>query len=197
MCISSMRTLWASCILSMLLASSAFAERLDAVAAVVNGQAVTCYEVELAEQALRDQLNQKQGEKLASTALPSGDELYERALDSRVMRALTQQEAQQLDIKISAAEINAAIADVEKRNKLQVGQLVEVLQAQGVDVGTYRDNLKDRLRNNRLMSLAVRAQLNVTVGSMREYDRKHVQDPKAGREVRIADLLLALRAQQN
>ncbi|MDX8383777.1 MAG: SurA N-terminal domain-containing protein, partial [Ghiorsea sp.] len=190
-----MNRLWVSCLLSMLVASSAFAERLDAIAAVVNGQAVTCYEVDLAEQALRGQLRQQQGGQAANAALPSGDELYERALDSRVMRALQQQEAQLLDIKISAAEINAAIADVEKRNKLQVGQLVEVLQAQGVDMGTYRDNLKDRLLNNRLMSLAVRAKLSVTEESMREYYRKHLQNPQAVREVRISQLFVSLPAE--
>ncbi len=162
--------------------------RLDAVAAVVNGQAVTCFEVDNAKEALSKQL------QLSGGSLPDDETLHDRALDSRVMRALQYQEAQKLDLIISDAEIDAAIADVEKRNQLEPGQLASVLKAQGVDMETYRETIEDKLLNTRLINIAVRSKLNVSQESIREYYRKHLKNPKAVREVRISQLFIALPA---
>ena len=173
-------------LLSFTMVSPAFAERLDAVAAVVNGQAVTCYEVGLAQDALKQQLTQQGGE------LPDEKTLHQRALDSRVMRELQYQEAEKLELKIQPEEVDAAIADVEKRNKLEPGQLEAVLKAQGIDMEAYRETLQDSLLNSRLVNLAVRSKLNVSEESMREYFRKHMQNPKPVREVRISQLFVML-----
>ncbi len=182
-----MKAMWL-CWLS-LIAVQVQAEQLDAIAATVNGQAVTCYEVNLAQQALHGQLTKQGG------VLPEKDVLYARALDARIMRTLQHQEAQQLDMKVMPAEVEAAIADVEKRNNLQPGQLEAVLKAQGVDMATYRENLADQLLNNRLMNVVVRSKLSVSDEAKREYYRKHLKNPKAVREVRVAQLFIALPSQ--
>jgi len=164
------------------------AERLDALAAIVNGEAVTCYEVHNTKESLKKQLRQQK------STLPAEDVLYQRALDTRVMRVLQHQEAQKLQLHIEDAEIAAAIADVESKNKLQPGQLKEVLEAQGVDMISYRETLEDRLLSSRLINLVVRSKLTISEESMREYYRKHLQNPKAVREVRLAQLFLAVEA---
>ncbi|WP_232507773.1 peptidylprolyl isomerase [Ghiorsea bivora] len=173
----------------MFVSAPAYAERLDAIAAVVNGEVVTCYEVEQAEKTLKDQLVQQ------GIALPSDSVIYQRSLDARVMRALQHQEAQNLEIKVGAEEVEAAMADVEKRNKLEPGQLESVLRAQGIDVDNYRQTLKDRLLNSRLMNIAVRSKISISEEAMREYYRKHLKNPKPAREVRVAQLFIALPAE--
>jgi len=173
----------------MFVSAPVHAERLDAIAAVVNGEVVTCYEVGQAEKALKEQLVQQ------GIALPSDDVIYQRSLDARVMRALQHQEAQKLEIKVSAEEVAAAMADVEKRNKLEPGQLESVLRAQGIDVDNYRRTLKDRLLNTRLMNIAVRSKINISEEAMREYFRKYLKNPKPVREVRVAQLFIALPAE--
>ncbi len=165
-----------------------YAERLDAIAAVVNGEVITCYEVETAIQSLQKQLQQ------TGAFIPSETVLYERALDSRIQRTLQLHEAQALGIHITSEEVDAAMADVEKRNNLQPGQLAEVLQAQGIDVETYRETLKDRILNGRLVTAAVRSKLSVSDEAKREYYRKHLKDPKPVREVRTSQMFIALPA---
>lgn len=165
------------------------AERLDAIAAVVNGVAVTCYEVDVAKEALQQQLQQK------GVDLPGDAVLFEKARDARVMRTLQQQEAQQLELKISPEEVDAAIKDVEKRNNLQPGQLESALKAQGMDMRTYRENLKDRLLNTRLINIAVRSKVNISEEAMREYYRKNLKDPKPVREVRLSQIFVAMPAE--
>jgi peptidyl-prolyl cis-trans isomerase SurA len=173
----------------MFVSAPAYAERLDAIAAVVNGEVVTCYEVGEAEKALKDQLV-KQG-----IALPSEDVIYQRSLDARVVRALQHQEAKKLEIKVGAEEVAAAMADVEKRNKLEPGQLESVLKAQGIDVDDYHRTLKDRLLSTRLMNIAVRSKISISEEAMREYYRKHLKNPEPVREVRVAQLFIALPAE--
>jgi len=175
-------------LLVCLYAQTAAAEKLDAIAAVVNGEVITCYEVATAAEGLEAQLKQSSGQ------VPSKDALFERALDSRIQRTLQYQEAQKLGLKVSPEEVNAAMADVEKRNNLQPGQLLEVLKAQGMDVETYKETVKDRILNSRLMNVAVRANLKVSEEAMREYYRKNLKDPKAVREIRTSQMFIAIPA---
>jgi len=177
-----------SAMMVMILAGQAHAERLDAVAAVVNGEAITCSEVEAAYQGLKTQL-QAQG-----VAALSEEVMRQRAIDSRVMRTLQYQEAQSLEMKVSPAEVDAAIAEVETRNNLQPGQLQAALKAQGVDMDSYRETLEDKLLNGRMINVAVRSKINISEEAMREYYRKYLEDPQPVREVRIAQVFVALPA---
>jgi len=176
-------------ILLMSLALPVHAGRMDAIAAVVNGEVVTCYEVQQAEQALKEQLVQQ------SIALPAENVIYQRSLEARIMRTLQHQEAQDLELKVGAEEVAAAMADVEKRNRLEPGQLESVLEAQGIDVETYKQTLKDRLLSTRLMNIAVRSKISISEEAMREYYRKHLKNPKPVREVKVAQLFISLPAE--
>jgi len=176
-------------ILLMTVALPVHAERMDAIAAVVNGEVVTCYEVQQAEQTLKEQLLQQ------GITLPAEDVIYQRSLEARVMRTLQYQEAQGLELKVGAEEVAAAMADIEKRNRLESGQLESVLRAQGIDVENYRQTLKDRLLTTRLMNIAVRSKINISEEAMREYYRKHLKNPKSVREVRVAQLFISLPAE--
>ncbi len=169
-------------------ATLAHAERIDAIAAIVNGGVVTCHEVQEAEAELKTQLAQQQ------VALPDAQTLYQRALDARIMRILQQQEAEKLGLHIGDEEVKAAMADIEKRNNLEPGQLVQVLQAQGMDIAQYKQTLKDRLLTTRLLNLAVRSKISISEESMREYYRKHLKNPKPVREVRVSQVFIALPA---
>ena len=185
-----MKKLYGMMIVAALLldAHMAAAERLDAIAAIVNGEVVTCYEVEMAADGLAKQLQQ------SGAKLPSRDELFQRALDSRIQRVLQYQEAQQLGLKVSPEEVKAAMEDVERRNNLREGQLVDVLKAQGIDVETYKETLKDKILSSRLINSAVRANLHVSEEAMREYYRKHLQNPKPVREIHTAQMFIAIPA---
>jgi peptidyl-prolyl cis-trans isomerase SurA len=184
-----LRLLWMTILVQAYGLMPAHAERLDGIAAVVNGEAVTCYEVSEAEGALKKQFS------LQGNAIPPKDVIYERALDTRIMRTLQKQEAQQLGIRVQEDEIEAAMADVEKRNNLKPGQLLDALKAQGIDEQTYRDSIADRLLNTRLINLEVRAKLNISEEAMREYYRKNLKNPKPVREVHVAQVFLALPKQ--
>ncbi len=183
-----LNTLVVSLIGLLFTVQGASAERLDAIAGTVSGEVITCYEVQTAQESLKAQLEQ------SGAPTPDAGTLFTKALDSRIQRTVQYQEAEKLGIKIAPEEIKAAMADVEKRNNLEPGQLEDVLKAQGIDVEVYKETIQDRILSSRLINVAVRSKISVSEEAIREYYRKNLKDPKPVREVHTAQMFLALPA---
>jgi len=164
------------------------AQPLDALAATVYNQAVTCYDVEQGMVDLRKQLKQ------AGSNLPSNTQMYVRALDSEIMWQLQKREAIKLDIKIPTDEIDSAIANIEKDNNLEPGQLKLALQAQGIGYENYREALEKRMLINKLINIAVRGRLKISEESLHEYYRKYLANPKPVREIHLAQIFINIPA---
>ena len=177
-------------LLSLMLISMtgiAQAEKIDAIAAIVNGTAITCYEVDRDKEMLIQQIKQS-----GQGSLPSDLFLSERALDTRITLLLQKQEAAKLGITVADDEVDNAIANVESKNNIPAGQLSEILKAQGVDVNDYRETLRDRLLTGKVVNTVVRSKLSISEESMREYYRKFLKDPKPIREVQLAQIFISL-----
>ncbi|MCF7821677.1 MAG: peptidylprolyl isomerase [Mariprofundaceae bacterium] len=167
--------------------STAHAEKIDAVAAIVNGIAITCYQVNHEKEILIQQLKAS-GQGL----LPPDAQLSERALETRITLLLQQQEAASLGITVEAEEIDNAMADVESKNNIPAGQLTEVLKAQGINIEEYRETLSERLLTGKVINAAVRSNVRISEEAMREYYRKFLKDPKPIREIQLAQIFIAL-----
>jgi len=166
---------------------SVHAEVMDSIAAIVNNQAITCYQVKQDARQLTQQLKQSGMKRLASPKA-----LRERTLDAMITKTLQLQEAKKQGIAVSEDEINKAIANVEDSNNIPAGQLLDLLKAQGMDVNHYKKELKDRLLISKLSNAEVRSRLQVSEESMREYYRKYMEHPKPLREIQLAEILVAL-----
>jgi peptidyl-prolyl cis-trans isomerase SurA len=177
-------------LLSLTLSSmvgAAHAEKIDAVAAIVNGTAITCYQVNYEKDILVQQLRES-----GQGTLPSDVLLSERALETRITLLLQKQEAAKLGITVQQEEIDNAMADVESRNNIPAGQLVEILKAQGINIEEYRETLSERLLTGKVVNAAVRSKLSISEEAMREYYRKFLKDPKPIREIQLAQIFIAL-----
>jgi len=167
-------------------ASENGAIELDAIAATVRGQAITCYDVENSMRVLHQQL-----QRSGMTQLDH-KQLYQRALDIQIMAQLQTHEAHKLGIKVPAAEVKKAIENIAKNNSIDVEQLKEALKKQGVNFDDYRENLKKRMLNNKLIDIAVRGRLKISDEAMREYYRKYMENPKPIREIRLAQIFIGV-----
>ena len=165
----------------------AHAETLDALAASVNGKAIDCTEVASDTDTLIKALKQAGAQQL-----PPRSQLAKRALDARIMELLQQQDAKRLGISVSDDEVNQAIANVEASNNIPDGQLPEILKAQGVDFKDYKRKLRDRLLASKLTNIAVRDKIKISEESMREYYRKHLENPQPIRELRLSQIFIGL-----
>ncbi len=173
----------------LLAVPSAWAERIDAIAAVVGSGAVSCYEVEQAVDTMIRQL------KLSGSAVPPRAQIEKRVLRAKIDEQLQLQQARRLKLKVSDEEIAQAMADVEQRNHIPAGGLPDVLKQQGVDLDEYREQLRKQLLINKLINVDVRSKIQISEESMREYYRKYLAKPSPVREVRLSRIVVALPAE--
>jgi len=174
----------------LLIGLPARAEPIDSIAAIVNNEAITCYQVHQDTSDLLTQLS-----RAGSTFLPSTDALNERSLDARVVKTLQLQEARKLELKISNEELDNAIGNIAERNNLLPDQFKEALQQQGIDFQHFKDNMHDQLLVSKLINIGVRSKLQISEEAIQEYYRKYIAVPKARREVQLGQIFLSLPAE--
>ncbi len=163
------------------------AETLDSIAAVINNEPVTCYEIQQDVLTMQKQLGQS-----GTKQMPPRDQLMARALSDRITSTLQAQQARKLEIKVSDDELDKTIANIETNNKLLPGQLKLALAQQGIDYDAYRKNLREQILNSKLVNIAVRSKVKISDEAMREYYRKHIANSSPVREVRLAQIFIAL-----
>ncbi len=168
--------------------TTAHASLLDALAATVNSEAISCYQVAEGIKTMRAQLRQSGQSDLDEK------QMFRRVLDTEIMLILQKHEAKKLGVQVTDEEVDQAIENVARSNGLLVSQLKKALRLQGLDFVEYRRNIRDRLLVGRLVDHAVRSNIHISEEAMREYYRKYLKDPKPIRELHIKQILLALPA---
>jgi len=173
----------------MLVATQANAREqlVDGIAAIVNSEAVTCYQIEQDTESFIQQLR-----AIGQSEIPAIDELHQRSVETRIMQVLQLQKAKELELEVHDDEIERAIADVESRNNIPSGQLISILKSQGIDPDRYRDNLREQLLIAQLINAEVRAKLQISEESMREYYRKYLENPQPARAIELSQIFHAL-----
>ncbi len=171
----------------LLLTLPARAEPLDSIAAIVNNEAVTCYQIQQDTNTILMQLRQS-----GSTFLPSTEALNQRSLDARVAKILQVQQARKLGLKVGKKELDNAIEKLASRNSMLPGQLKDALKQQGLDYEQFIDDLRDQILISKLINVAVRSKLQVSEESIKEYYRKYLAVPKSRREIQLGQIFLSL-----
>ena len=137
------------------------AQVIDGIAAVVNEEVITTFELDK-----EYQLMQKEQEKLPASEKMG---LRSAALNRLVDKKLIDQKIRELDIKVQDDEIKAAIDDVKKQNNMDQAALVRALAGQGLTFEQYRSQLREQLERLRLMSQEVRSKIQVGDQEVRDY----------------------------
>lgn len=182
------RILILSAILSLSLGATAHAAVVDRIAAVVNNDIITTYAL---DQAVAVQTARK-GEKPLSD--PNRDALRHEILNQLVDNDLLEQKSKELGISVSDKEIAGAIKDVETANHLTDSQLKGALEAQGMSLATYRENLRKQILRFKLVGREVRSKVEVTHQELLDYFRTHIDDYRKRAAVQISDITFPLPA---
>jgi len=137
---------------------------INAVAAVVNDEIITLYEVNREAQSII-----REREKKGALDDAERRQIRRAALDGLVEKHLVEQKIRELDIRVSEEEIRQSIDDVKKQNNMTQEQLVSALAGQGLSYDQYRSQLKEQLEKLKLISMEVRSKILVGETEMREY----------------------------
>src|ERR1039457_1405459 len=135
-------------ILILLLAafpSMVSAEVVNRIAAVVNDEIITTYDV--AQEAA---IMAKEAEKKPR---PEGDkpQYQTLALNQLIDKKLAEQKIRELGITVSDEELRQSLEDIKKQNNLTEEALVAALKSQGLTLDKYKALFREQIERLRLM----------------------------------------------
>ncbi len=130
----------------------------DRVAAVVNEEVVLLSEV---EERLGQDL-QRSGQSLAELRGAERNKALKRTLDDLIADKLLDSEMRSLSIEVADHEVDYALEDVLKQNKMEKEQFEKALGREGFTVASYREFLQKQLARMKLLQLKVRSKVRVS-----------------------------------
>ncbi len=162
-------------------ANLARGERINAVLATVDGEPVTLYELrQFAQSSLR----------LRQSANLSQAELLRAVITDKIV----EREVQQKGIIVRDEDVDAYIRSVKERNRIDDRQLAEALRLQGLDLASYRKQVREDLARQQLLAREIRGKVTVTPEDVQRYLEEHKEERSGPARVRIAHILFPLPA---
>lgn len=125
------------------------------IAAVVNDDVISLYDLEARVHLLLVTSNQKATPELRTR-------LSRQVLNRLIDEKLKMQEAKRLGVRVAKRELDNAFADMEKRNKLPKGGLIDFLRSNGVDHLVLLDQIEASLAWGSAVNRTFRSQITVS-----------------------------------
>ena len=159
--------------------SSATAQVVSRVAAVVNKDIITTYQL---DQKLQEHLAKQERQPSPAQLGALRQELLSRMIEE----TLVQQRIKALNLSVSEEEIETALIDVQQKNQLTREALEDAVQAQGLELDAYRDNLSQQILRYKLIGEEVRSQVDVSESEVVEYYRAHLDEYRLEPKVQLS-----------
>lgn len=130
-------------------------------------------------------------------AFPEGDlerltTADKETLELFITEKLLAAEVKRIGLRISAAEVDRAIEEVKRRNKLSDEELVEALKREGLSMEQYRETIRAEIEKGELVNSQVRQRVNVTQEDIERYYRQNQGRFKSQEQIHLHHLLLPL-----
>lgn len=164
----------------LLVTTPTMAKTLSKVAAIVNDEIITTYQLDkavldaLAKNPQKNQLTAEQFEKIKG-----------QILDKMVNDQLLKQRIKELDLKVADSELNNAIEDVQTKNGLDREGLERALTSQGMTFSAYQQQVKDEILRYKLLSREVNYKVLVTSREVRSYYDDHIDEYKMTPKIKV------------
>jgi peptidyl-prolyl cis-trans isomerase SurA len=164
--------------------NSAFAQNVQKIAAIVNDDVVSLYDLR---------------SRLRAVVISSGlrptrkiqEKLGRQVLRTLIDERLQLQEAKNRNISVTRRDLNTAIAQLEKRNKIPAGKFGQFLARQGIPQAAIMEQIRAQIAWRKL----VRRRLlpRITVGEEEVEDfLKRLKERKGEIEYHLSEILLSV-----
>ena len=156
---------------------------LGSIAAVVNGEMITRYDLdtEAATEARRrgvDPQKPADAEKM--------DQLRRQVLDGMINSIILTQEARRMKVNVSDSDVDAELQRMIASRKLTPEEFKRQLQAQGTTEESVKKRIHDSLLRSRLLATMVGRKVVVTKEEIAQYYEQHHESFKSNQRVRFA-----------
>lgn len=166
---------------SLLLAvTPVMAKTLSKVVAVVNDEIISTFQL---DKAVVTALTQKPNQNQLTTE--QFDQMKVQVLKKMVNDKLLEQRIKELELKVADSELNSAIEDVQLKNGLTREELEQALEAQGLSMAKYRDQIKKEILRYKLLSREVNYKVLVTTNEVRNYFNNHIDEYTIEPKIRV------------
>lgn len=162
---------------------------VERVAAVVNETVILESEV---AQAAAPQLGQLEEIEDLRQRQRQFQAILREALETMVNDELILQAAEEAKLEVTDDEIDKAMNEVKRNNKLTDKQLEQALAAQGYTVAEYRRDVRKQILRLRAQNVLVRPRVAVTDDEVRSHYDKLSGQSAAVVEVKVSHILIAL-----
>lgn len=181
-----MRKDWLLFLLCLLLPATAPALELNRVVAVINNEAITSLQLDKA--------------LAAGTGTPAIDE-RRQVLERLIEESLIRQRAAEIGLTVSDDEVEAAVQDVLRQNRLTKAQLDAALTQQGITPDDYRQSLRRQILRFKLVGREVQGLIEVSSREIQDYyaannaayreaatiELQHISFPLAGQDAKVQE----------
>ncbi|MEX2515412.1 MAG: peptidylprolyl isomerase [Gammaproteobacteria bacterium] len=162
------------------------ARPLDRIIAVVNNDVVMESELQERVRTLRSQIRES-GEQVPPTSL-----LEQQVLEQLVMIKLQMQLAENTGIQVDDEALNNAINEIAANNQLSLNRFRQILEQDGYDYETFRENIRQEMIISRLRQRQVDNRINVTDVEIDNYLATQKLQGSGEQEYRLSHILIAL-----
>lgn len=142
------------------------AAQLNKIAAVVNGQVITMFDLQ--KEALPD-LIRARIDPANPAQKKAADDILRKILDRMIMDILVIQEAKRLNAKASASEIDQELVQMMKMRHLTKQQFESELAKNKLSIDDIRKNLEKSILRQKIMSMEVMRKVVVTPAEIKAY----------------------------
>ena len=129
---------------------------LDGIVAVVDEDVILRSELDRQVATITAQYAKKPDQ------LPPRSELEKQVLDRLIMTELQVARANSTGIKISDAEVDDTMAQIAQQNKLQIGQLRQAIESQGMSWEQFRQNVYEESLVRQLRQRIVQSRVQIS-----------------------------------
>jgi peptidyl-prolyl cis-trans isomerase SurA len=120
------------------------------------------------------------------------DELRHRALDSLIESQLMRQQAAEMKLSVTGEEVDRALEEVKRQNRLDDATFAEALKQQGFTLESYRKNLKKQILELKVVNTAVRSRISVGDDEVRTFYNQNAQKLAGDTEAHLRMILIAI-----
>jgi len=164
-------------------------EVVDRIVAVVNQDLILQSDVDEVMDLVGDkELAALAGEERAVAR----KELQDNIVEGLIAQELMEQAMDRSGVEVSDREVESAIADVARQNKISVDELMKQLQLQGMDPAEYRREMKKQIRQYRFMELEVRSRVDITEEDVRAHYQRSLGSVEPEPAWRLQRIMLSI-----
>lgn len=170
----------------LVLASSAHAQQVEGIAAIVNDQPITTYEVRNRMRFILSTSGIEPNEEVLA-------QVQEQALRSLVEEALQLQTAAEFEVPVTDEEVDEAIADIAARNGVTVADIQRDLESAGASIDTMRQQMRAEIAWSYLVAGRYRPRIRVSDAQI-ESALERLAESASQTQFRVAEIMVNLPA---